>query len=434
MRPYRLSPFFIHSVRVLGAGTFLIGLAGCTELARFVSKPEAKPKESVVAEETAPPQPVSEVVEKPKPSPLYEWRGDGRPVSRIVIDTNEQRARFYVGDEEIGWSTVATGLPNYATPIGQFAVMEKVENKRSNLYGKVVKGNKVVKSNAKAGRDPIPAGARFEGARMPYFMRLTNDGIGLHAGPIPRPGRPASHGCIRLPSKLAPVLFSHVSYGTQVSIVGKGPSYGNYVEKQRIAAARAAEQRRVAQQKAAAAAAATAGGASGVTTAPPQVAAQPTEPASTRSSVLPDAGQAPAPAVADAVTPAVASPSTSELQAPASEATEVPSTASGRTGPGPAAESAPPLTTSGGGPASDPQAPIGSTPAAASTAASVTPPAPIQTSPESPPPAEAVKTPGPQPAAVTDTASVPAAPAAEAPAPRVQVQQSATPEATGNDG
>ncbi|WP_373506786.1 L,D-transpeptidase family protein, partial [Thiocapsa sp.] len=246
---------FSASIKILGASAMLLTLTGCTELARFIGKAEPKPEEPVVAAETPPPADdrVEGPIEKPKPSKLYEWNGDGRKVSRIVIDTDKQRASFFVGEDEIGWSTVASGLPKHPTPTGQFAVIEKVENKRSNLYGKVVKNGKVVRSNVKAGRDPIPTGASFEGAHMPYFMRLTGDGIGLHAGPIPRPGQPASHGCIRLPSTLAPVLFKHVSHGTQVTIVGSGPSYGNYVEKQRVAAAqqaaRAAEQRRIAQAK-----------------------------------------------------------------------------------------------------------------------------------------------------------------------------------------
>ena len=35
---------------------------------------------------------------------------------------------------------------------------------------------------------------------MPYFLRI-HGGIGMHAGYLP--GYPASHGCIRLPEKMA---------------------------------------------------------------------------------------------------------------------------------------------------------------------------------------------------------------------------------------
>jgi hypothetical protein len=254
-------------IRVSIAGSLLLLLSGCVEMTRVLAKLDPRTPAATVAEETpaeaaptaAAPPPVPEervVVEEPKPSKLYEWNAQGRKVSRILVDTNEQRATFYSGDEEVGWSTIASGLPKYPTPVGEFAVTEKVANKRSNLYGKIMKGGRVIHSNARAGREAVPAGARFEGAHMPYFLRLTSDGIGLHAGPIPRPGQPASHGCIRLPSKLAPVLFEHVSHGTQVKIVGNGPDYGNYVEKQRVAAAqraaREAERRRVAAAQASA--------------------------------------------------------------------------------------------------------------------------------------------------------------------------------------
>ncbi len=86
---------------------------------------------------------------------------------------------------------------------------------------------------------------------MPYFMRLTSDGIGLHAGRIPRPGSPASHGCIRMPNKVATLLFERVNLGTKVTITGNGPNYGDYVERQRRA--RAAEKALAAKKAAQAA-------------------------------------------------------------------------------------------------------------------------------------------------------------------------------------
>jgi lipoprotein-anchoring transpeptidase ErfK/SrfK len=258
MNQLRHPPSRYHLILTALAAPLLLGLSACTEVSRFFARPEPKPAtesqpDPQVAEA---PDPIPKPQEKPKRGQLYEWSGDGRKISRIVVNTDEQKARFYDGDEQIGWTTVASGVSKYPTPTGHFEVMEKVANKRSNLYGKIYgSGGKVVHSNAKVGRDQIPAGARFEGAKMPYFMRLTNDGIGLHAGPIPRPGRPASHGCIRMPGKFAPVLYEHVDIGTQVSIVGSGPSYGNYVQKQRAFAARERERREAAAREQAIAAA-----------------------------------------------------------------------------------------------------------------------------------------------------------------------------------
>lgn len=242
-----------NAVRLLPAAlslTALTWLTGCTEVNQMFARPEPAPEPQVV-EQPAPPAPIPDPQEKPKPGKLYEWNGDGRRVSHIVVDTDDQKARFYDGDEQIGWTMVASGVSKHPTPTGEFAVMEKVQNKRSNLYGKIVnKSGKTMRSGAVMGKTPIPAGGRFLGASMPYFMRLTYDGIGLHAGPIPRPGRPASHGCIRMPRKMAPILYKHTDLGTRVSIVGNGPNYGNYVAKQRkLAAERAAVAAREAEQK-----------------------------------------------------------------------------------------------------------------------------------------------------------------------------------------
>ena len=39
---------------------------------------------------------------------------------------------------------------------------------------------------------------------MPFFMRITG-GVGMHEGYLP--GYPASHGCIRMPGKMAEIFF-----------------------------------------------------------------------------------------------------------------------------------------------------------------------------------------------------------------------------------
>lgn len=182
-------------------------------------------------EEEARVQAIPEPQEEPQPDKLFDWNGSGRKISHVVIDTNEQRARFYDGQEQIGWTRIASGVSAHPTPSGEFEVLEKVAKKRSNLYGRIynAKGG-LHKSNAHSS-DPIPAGGKFVGARMPNFMRMTYDGIGMHAGPIPRPGQPASHGCIRLPKEVASSLFSKVDIGTRVTVIGNGPDYGNYAER-----------------------------------------------------------------------------------------------------------------------------------------------------------------------------------------------------------
>jgi hypothetical protein len=51
---------------------------------------------------------------------------------------------------------------------------------------------------------------------MPNMQRLTWKGIALHAGKLP--GYPATHGCIRLPSKFSSLLFGLTELGMTVVI------------------------------------------------------------------------------------------------------------------------------------------------------------------------------------------------------------------------
>lgn len=182
---------------------------------------------------TTPPTPVEPVPQPPtKPVGLFEWKGDGKNVTSIRINVDEQMAYLFNGEEQIGWTYVATGIPSFPTPTGDFKVIEKVSNKVSNLYGKGYDANgKLVNSDFKQGRDLLPPGGRFDPAKMPYFMRLTGDGVGMHIGPIPRPGKRASHGCIRLPSKFAGTLFKSTAIGTPVKITGNGPDYQSYLKQ-----------------------------------------------------------------------------------------------------------------------------------------------------------------------------------------------------------
>jgi lipoprotein-anchoring transpeptidase ErfK/SrfK len=63
----------------------------------------------------------------------------------------------------------------------------------------------------------VPKGCKYEGADMKNFMRITPDGVGMHAGFLP--GYPASHGCIRMPAHMSEHFFNSVSVGTPVTIV-----------------------------------------------------------------------------------------------------------------------------------------------------------------------------------------------------------------------
>lgn len=149
------------------------------------------------------------------------WTDDpGNGPLKITIDLSDQAAYFDRGTVRVGRSRVATGIPGRSTPVGSYSITEKTINKESNLYGKIITADgRVIVSDADSRKDAVPEGAHYVGASMPYWMRLTSYGIGMHAGPIPKPGSPASHGCIRMPEKMARTLFANVEIGTPVKIV-----------------------------------------------------------------------------------------------------------------------------------------------------------------------------------------------------------------------
>ena len=153
-------------------------------------------------------------------APLFEWNGSGVPgPARVTIDLGEQKAHIYKGGQQVGWTYVATGVEDHPTPTGHFSIMEKIADKRSNLWGIMVDANgDTVNGNAHNGVSSVPNGGHFVGAPMPHWMRLTGSGIGMHGGPIPHPGSPASHGCVRLPYDMATYLYESLPEGTPVTI------------------------------------------------------------------------------------------------------------------------------------------------------------------------------------------------------------------------
>ena len=152
----------------------------------------------------------------------YSYWSDPLPSAplSVWIDLSDQTASFYRAGVRVGQSRVATGKAGHSTPTGSFTIMEKVANKRSNLYGRIFdRHGNVVVSDADTRIHRVPSGGRYIGAPMTYWMRLTGFGIGMHIGAIPNPGSPASHGCIRMPAEMARTLFEKSSVGTRVTIV-----------------------------------------------------------------------------------------------------------------------------------------------------------------------------------------------------------------------
>jgi hypothetical protein len=164
----------------------------------------------------------------PPPEPvLYGWHDDGGPGKVTVrISLPDQIAEYHRGGRPIGWSYVATGKEGHGTRAGTYRIMEKIEDKYSNKYGWIEDefGN-VVDGDAKVG-DRVPKGMRYVPAPMPFWMRLTSYGIGMHGGLIPEPGKPASHGCIRMPKDFVPLVYDVVDVGTPVTITQEPSRHG----------------------------------------------------------------------------------------------------------------------------------------------------------------------------------------------------------------
>src|SRR5258706_8302865 len=117
-----------------------------------------------------------------------ESRSAGDPIMAIVSLLN-QRINVYHAQGWILPAPVASGSKGRETPAGIFSVIQKVEDHYSNLY---------------------------DDAFMPHMQRITWSGIALHGGVLP--GRPASHGCIRLPFDFAERLFDATRMGMRVIV------------------------------------------------------------------------------------------------------------------------------------------------------------------------------------------------------------------------
>ncbi|QGM98669.1 L,D-transpeptidase [Methylocystis parvus] len=131
-------------------------------------------------------------VSKLKPGD-FTWnpeREPSGPVS-VVVSIPEQRVHVYRNGVRIAVATCSTGKPGHETPTGVFVVLQKDKNHHSSIY---------------------------DDAPMPNMNRLTWSGVALHAGNLP--GYPASHGCVRLPTKFSELLFTVTHVGTPVIIAG----------------------------------------------------------------------------------------------------------------------------------------------------------------------------------------------------------------------
>jgi hypothetical protein len=129
-------------------------------------------------------------VAKLKPG-QYIWAPEVAPQGPmlLIVNVKTQRAILYRNGVPIAATTVSTGRPGHSTPTGVFTILQKQVEHYSSKY---------------------------DSAPMPYMERLTWYGVALHAGHLP--GYPASHGCIRMPSGFAKLLYGSTKLGMTVVI------------------------------------------------------------------------------------------------------------------------------------------------------------------------------------------------------------------------
>jgi lipoprotein-anchoring transpeptidase ErfK/SrfK len=141
----------------------------------------------------------------------------GEGPASIRISLTDQKAYFYKGQDLVGVSALSSGREGFSSPTGSFKIQLKDRDHKSSLYGDYVdKEGTVLMRDIDVKKDPKPPGAIFDGAKMPFFMKITG-GVGMHEGFLP--GYPASHGCIRMPGFMAEKFFENVQVGTPVVIV-----------------------------------------------------------------------------------------------------------------------------------------------------------------------------------------------------------------------
>lgn len=171
-----------------------LALAGSCVLATTTPALALETYEARVAATNASMQARADMLEAFGPKQLkpgqYVWRDvPATGEERVVVSLGDQMAYLYRGRTLVAASTMSSGKPGNDTPGGIFSVLAKKELHYSRKY---------------------------DNAPMPWMQRIDDYGIALHAGF--NPGRPASHGCVRLPMDFAKKLYAVTDVGTTVMI------------------------------------------------------------------------------------------------------------------------------------------------------------------------------------------------------------------------
>lgn len=129
-------------------------------------------------------------IDEPFVHGYYKWDDEGIADGEIVItvDLKAESLSVFKGGYEIGATVIKFGDALKPTPTGVFPITQKSKDHISNIYD-------------------VP---------MPYMLRLTNDGIAIHAAEV-KWGY-GTRGCIGVPEEFARRLFEQVKLGDRVIV------------------------------------------------------------------------------------------------------------------------------------------------------------------------------------------------------------------------
>jgi lipoprotein-anchoring transpeptidase ErfK/SrfK len=140
-------------------------------------------------------RPISTVLDVRAPMSYgdYRWDDKGVPAGPtwVRVDLHSQLISVFRSGQEIGTAVILYGADGVPTPTGKFPILAKLKDHRS---------------------------ATYDGAPMPYTLRLTPDGVSVHGSNV-RWGF-ATHGCVGVPTAFAAKLFDAVKAGDEVVIIG----------------------------------------------------------------------------------------------------------------------------------------------------------------------------------------------------------------------
>ena len=133
-----------------------------------------------------------------------------------MIKLGEQRAYFYKSNTLVGISTISTGREGLETKTGNCIIQDEIcVSSRFGDYDDA-SGKQIHPEGYRPRKDPMPPGAKYDGAKMYTSPVRIVGGTGMHEGFLP--GYPASHGCIRMPGFMAQAFFRNVELGTPVEV------------------------------------------------------------------------------------------------------------------------------------------------------------------------------------------------------------------------